>query len=283
VGSGGGEAERSCDIPAGKAILIPAIIVECSRAEDESLQTEDDLRACAKSDQDLVTDVWAAIDGIELPDQQVYRVDSPLFSFTFIEDNVISAPEGPTEAVSDGFWLFLKPLPPGNHEIHVGGILQEGGDPTVTAPLTFIEDSTYHLTITAPELFDTRTETVMIADEQMSFSLGGSEASDIRFDEEAKQLSFKSAGGIATVSISPILEGPYIVMVDGEQTTDYGIYQNQETDETILTIAYEGEGAHETMITGTNVVPEFPLSIILVVAAVMSMVVIIRRTKLNFL
>lgn len=281
VGSGGGEAKRSCDVPAGKAILIPAIIVECSKAEDESKQTEADLRACAKSDQDLVTDVWATVNDVEIPDEQVYRVDSPLFNFTFIADNVISAPEGPTEAVSDGFWIFLKPLPPGNHDIHVGGILQEG-DPTVTTSFTFVEDSTYHLTIVAPPSFTTRTEAVMIADESTSFSLGSSsEASDIRFNEEAKQLSFRSSEGVTTISISSLLEGPYIVTVDGEQTTDYGVYKNQETGETTLTMVYD-EGMHETVITGTNVVPEFPFSIFLLVAAVMSAVIVAGRAKLNF-
>ena len=281
VGSGGGEAERSCEVPAGKAILIPAIIVECSKAEDESLQTEADLRACAKSDQDLVTDVWATVNDAEIPDEQVYRVDSPLFNFSFIADNVISAPEGPTEAVSDGFWLFLKPLPPGNYDIHVGGILQEG-DPTVTTPFTFVEDSTYHLTVVAPPSFTTRTEAVTISGESASFSLGSSaEASEIQFDEEAKQLSFSSSGGITTISISSLLEGPYTITVDGEQTTDYGVYENEETGETILTMVYD-EGTHETVITGTNVVPEFPLSIFLLVAAVMSAVVIAGRAKLNF-
>lgn len=282
VGSGGGKAERSCDIPAGKAIFIPAIIVECSTAEDESLQTEADLRACAKSDQDLVTDVWATVDGVEIPDEQVYRVDSPLFNFTFIADNVISAPEGPTEAVSDGFWVFLKPLPPGEHEIHVGGVLQEGGDPTVTAPLTFIEDSKYHLTITTPESFEVSTETAMVAGEPVPFSLGSSsEVSDVNFDEEAKQLSFRSSAGVTTVSISSILEGPYTVTVDGEQVEDYGTYEDQETGETTLTMVYE-EGNHETMITGTSVVPEFPLPILLLIAATMGTVVILGRTKLNF-
>jgi hypothetical protein len=278
VGSGGGEAERSCDVPAGVAILIPAIIVECSLAEDDSLKTEADLRACAKSDQDLVTDVWATVDGVELPDDQVYRVDSPLFDFNFISDNVISAPEGPTQAVSDGFWVFLKPLPPGNHDIHVGGLL---ADYTVTAPITFVEDSTYHLTVTAPESFITSTETVTIAGESVQFSLGSSsEVSNIRFAEDEKQLAFTSSSGVTTISINSLLEGPYVVTVDGEQTTDYGVYENQETGEKTMTVAYD-EGTHETVITGTNVVPEFPISILLFVAAAMSVIIVIGRTRLN--
>src|SRR5687767_2637946 len=36
VGSGGGRAERECTVPAGKAIMIPSINVECAFSEDES-------------------------------------------------------------------------------------------------------------------------------------------------------------------------------------------------------------------------------------------------------
>jgi len=141
VGSGGGKAERECTIPAGRAILMPAINVECSYAEDQSLRTEDDLRACAKSDQDLVTETTATLNGSVL---QVHRVRSPVFNFTVPADNVFAAPEGPTKAVSEGFWVFIKPLPPGQYELHAGGLLV---DPTVTAPVNLVEDSTYHLTV----------------------------------------------------------------------------------------------------------------------------------------
>jgi hypothetical protein len=277
VGSGGGQAKRSCEIPAGKAILIPAIIVECSYAEDSSLTTEADLRACAKSDQDLVSDVWATINGVDLPDEDVYRVDSPLFDFTFIANNVISAPEGPTQAVSDGFWLFLKPLPPGSYELRVGGLL---ADYTVTSPITFVEDSTYRLTITAPESYSVQTENASIADEPVAFTIGSSsELSNITFDEQAKQLSFTASEGIVTLSISSILEGPYTVMVNGEPAIDYGVYEDRETGETKLALVYE-EGTHETAITGTNVVPEFPLPILFLIAGIMT-VIIIGKTRPN--
>jgi hypothetical protein len=162
VGSGGGKVERECTIPAGKAILIPAIVVECSYAEDQSLRTEDDLRACAKSDQDHVTQTAATLNGSAL---QVHRVQSPVFNFTFPADNIFAAPEGPTKAVSEGFWVFLKPLPPGQYELHVQGLQV---DPTVTAPFNFVQDATYHLTVENPE-FETANETVTMVNEPSSF------------------------------------------------------------------------------------------------------------------
>jgi hypothetical protein len=162
VGSGGGEAVRECTIPVGTAILIPAINVECSYAEDQSLQTEDDLRACATSDQDLVTETAATLNGSVL---QVHRIQSPVFDLTFPADNVFGVPEGTTKAVSEGFWVFLKPLPPGHYELHAEGLLV---DPTVTAPVNLVEDSTYHLTVENLE-FETVEETNTITNESSEF------------------------------------------------------------------------------------------------------------------
>jgi hypothetical protein len=162
VGSGGGRAERECTIPAGRAILIPAIAVECSYAEDQSLRTEDDLRACATSDQDLVTETAATLNGSVL---QVHRVQSPPFNLTIPTDPVYPIPEGPTRAVSEGFWVFIKPLPPGQYVLHVQGLLV---DPTVTAPVNLVEDSTYHLRVEKLE-FETGNETITVAKESSSF------------------------------------------------------------------------------------------------------------------
>ncbi len=162
VGSGGGTAERECTIPAGRAILMPAINVVCSYAEYQSLRTEDDLRACATSDQDLATQTAATLNGSSL---QVHRIQSPVFNLTIPANNVFALPEGPTNAVSEGFWIFLKPLPPGQYTLHGQGMLV---DPTVTAPVNLVEDSTYHLTVENLEI-ETVEETNTIANESFEF------------------------------------------------------------------------------------------------------------------
>lgn len=59
----------------------------------------------------------------------------------------------------------MKPLSPGQYELHVQGLLV---DPTVTAPVNLVEDSTYHLTVENLE-FETMNETVTIANESSSF------------------------------------------------------------------------------------------------------------------
>jgi hypothetical protein len=257
VGSGGGKAERSCTIPAGVAVLIPAINVECSFAEDASLKTEDDLRACAMEDQDLVTQYGGTLDGVDL---EVHRVQSPAFNLTFPANNIFTAQEGPTRAVSEGYWIFLKPLSPGEHELHAEGLLV---DYTVTGPVNLVEDSTYDLTVEASSsrVF---AETVAFVDKSFEFPVNSmSTVPAIEFDEQGKQLSFTvsgESGGTTWAPISWLLEGPYTVMMDGTEVTDYDASENSETGEITLMLFHSG-GTHDVVVTGTNAVPEFPYAI----------------------
>lgn len=145
AGTFGGEMERACTIPAGKAILFSPINVECSYAEFPDLKTESDLRACAKSGQDLATEFEVSIDGVNLQNLQNYRIQSPLFDLTLPQDNVFGLSPSTTKAVSDGVWVFLKPLTPGDYEVHSKGVSVDFTT-TGTVP-SFVSDVTYHLTI----------------------------------------------------------------------------------------------------------------------------------------
>jgi hypothetical protein len=49
---------------------------------------------------------------------------------------------GKTQAVSDGWWVFLQPLAPGKHEIHFSGVLVAN---LSTATQSFADDVTYNL------------------------------------------------------------------------------------------------------------------------------------------
>ena len=41
------------------------------------------------------------------------------FNISFVKDNIFDAPAGTYRGVADGFFVFLKPLPVGNHELHI--------------------------------------------------------------------------------------------------------------------------------------------------------------------
>lgn len=144
AGTFGGSVVRECTIPAEKSIMFPILNSECSYAEFPNLKTESELRDCAKTFQDQVTQIETTIDGVGLQGLEKYRVQSPLFNLTLPENNALGIQVPSTQAVSDGNWVFLKPLTPGKHEIHSSG---SSVDFTTTSTNTFATETTYHLTV----------------------------------------------------------------------------------------------------------------------------------------
>lgn len=155
--TGGPAVFRSCTIPLGKAILFPIINAEWSVAEAIAFAppdgtcfvntsitgtTEEALRACAIAQIDHVTTVEADVDGVPLQDLEMYRVQSQLFNFTAVLDNPFLVPVGLSKSVSDGFWIFLAPLPLGEHKIHFKGVA-----PFPEVGFTFETEVTYNLTV----------------------------------------------------------------------------------------------------------------------------------------
>lgn len=148
-------ATRACTIPAGKAIFFPIINIEndfpCpdpnfKPAPGQSL--EDFLTEGAKAVIDHVTELEVEIDGVALKNLFDYRATSPLFTFTGDPSLIIIDPcitGSPQPAVSDGYWIMLTPLPPGQHEIHFRGV-----ENFPESNFTFETEVTYHI-IVAPQ------------------------------------------------------------------------------------------------------------------------------------
>jgi hypothetical protein len=137
AGSEGETVVRECTIPQGKAILFPIISAICYQpadAFDEEVEREN----CANLI-DLVSNLEVTVDGKELQGLNQYRVQSPVFTQTLGENNPLDEPAGTTiEAVADGYWIMLTPLPRGEHEIHFIGEIEE---------FDFTIDVTYHITV----------------------------------------------------------------------------------------------------------------------------------------
>jgi hypothetical protein len=139
-----GVAERTCTVPTGKALFFPLINVECSTVEAPPFYgaDEEELRACAQSF--AIADVFATIDGTavqNLGDPSPYSVESPLFTFTLPENNVLGLPAGEAQSVSSGYYLMLAPLSAGEHTVHFGGRYPD---------FDFALDITYHLNVMPP-------------------------------------------------------------------------------------------------------------------------------------
>ena len=143
--------DRYCTIPAGKAILFTILNSECSFAEFPNLKTEEQLRQCAKQMQDSVIHLEASVNGVPLTGLEKYRIQSPLFNFTLPENNTLGLSPQTTQAVSDGNWVFLKPLSVGNHTIyHKGGlsnITDSSSNHAFTGPYGWGYPTTYHITV----------------------------------------------------------------------------------------------------------------------------------------
>lgn len=156
AGTTGGSATRKCTIPFGKAILFPILTAEWSVAEAEGLggncfipnvmsgTSEEALRECAKVTIDHVTLKQADIDGVNVQNLDNYRVQSPLFGFKAVQNNVFAIPKGKSQSVSDGYWILLPSLPKGQHTVHFHGTA-EFSEPELG--FTFDTEVTYHISI----------------------------------------------------------------------------------------------------------------------------------------
>ena len=126
AGTAGGDAERDCTIPIGKKILFPIITGACLELTDAiTPPIEDNLKTCAKDLLDPADVLEASIDGKSIPNLQNFRVQSPVFEVTLPDPNVFGI--GPTgvsqKSVSDGWWVLVDGLKPGQHTIEfTGGI-----------------------------------------------------------------------------------------------------------------------------------------------------------------
>lgn len=126
--------------PRGQAIFFPIINSVCSNVEDPPYfgATPAARAACAAEWNNDVRDLTATIDGVPVPNLAAYRVASPDFSAKLPDGNIFDLPKN-THILSsaDGFYLFLNPLPPGPHEIHIAATAYVNGDPAFAADATW--------------------------------------------------------------------------------------------------------------------------------------------------
>lgn len=113
-GTFGGVVTRNCKVPLGKAILFPIINCEFSFADEPSIKSEKGLEERCRLEMDKIGDIYATLDG-EMIDALKCRVPSGTFTVNMPSDNCLGGLVGETRIASDGFWLFIKPLPRGNH------------------------------------------------------------------------------------------------------------------------------------------------------------------------
>jgi hypothetical protein len=140
----GGREERTCTIPAGKAIFVPLLVGECDYSMPD-VKSDQDLRRCAMAGNEYGV-IEATVDGVKLKSLEQYRTQSGFFNITIPEDNIYNSRAGTFRALTDGFFVFLEPLPPGKHDVHLKvSVLNP-----IEQQYNYNADWTYHLIIANP-------------------------------------------------------------------------------------------------------------------------------------
>jgi len=124
------------------------------------------------------------------------------------------------------------------------------------------------------------TQTVSVAGANIDVTVrSSSNITAFSLDEETKTLTFAVEGeegtdGVTEITIGRVLEGPYSVMVDGDVTTDFEV--DESSGETVIRLSYV-HGIDEVTITGTNVVPEFPVAAVALAASIVGIIAVTAR------
>jgi hypothetical protein len=136
-----GTAERTITVPAGKALFFGVLNSEWDTGGVGADLKVPDLQERAAADIATVTAKYACLDGRPL---ELLRIQSPIFSYWVPPtDNVLQffgadVTGTVKQAYSDGYWVYLAPLPRGGPYL-----LTFGG----SAFGTYTEAITYHITV----------------------------------------------------------------------------------------------------------------------------------------
>jgi predicted secreted protein with PEFG-CTERM motif len=108
-----------------------------------------------------------------------------------------------------------------------------------------------------------------------------SQLSNLELDEENMELSFTTVGdndGVTVIPVGNVLEGEFMVMVDGQITKDYEIIDDQGVQS--LKLAYSS-GSHDISVSGTKVVPEFgTITVLILTVSIMSIIAVSAKSRL---
>jgi hypothetical protein len=117
-----GKQERTCTIPAGKAILVPLLTGNCdadsTTPNAPASESDPNLIQCAKAGNEYGA-ISSSLDGRNLQKLDQYRTLTGFFNLTVPKDNVFNNRPGTWRSVNDGFFVFLEPLPSGKHDLHL--------------------------------------------------------------------------------------------------------------------------------------------------------------------
>jgi hypothetical protein len=133
-----GNIVRECEVPHGKAIFIPITTGWQSVAESEEFrgkplnEIKDSLIKGASYCDNFNVERVAEIDGQKvqgLEGDSPYRTNTTqLFNLTYGENNIYDVKPETSPAFAEGWFLFLKPLPQGDHTLKIDSKIKNPSD-----------------------------------------------------------------------------------------------------------------------------------------------------------
>lgn len=142
AGTFGDTATRAFTVPADRALFLPllnnagfAYPAMPNPQPKLNLNQVPQLRTLYAAPLiDSASGLHVTLDGVSLLDS-VARIKSPVFHFTSPAEDSFFGP-GTFTAVSDGYWLYLAPLPPGTYVLNFGGTAFAGTSDAFTVDIT---------------------------------------------------------------------------------------------------------------------------------------------------
>ena len=125
-----GTVERTCTIPAHTSLFVGMLNVETSSLE--GVPTEAEQEATSIFFADHIVDLSCTLDGVPVENLDAFRSLSQQFTFSAPSPWIFGETGGTGTAVADGYYVFLKPLAPGQHVLRIEGAFHfsvEEGDP----------------------------------------------------------------------------------------------------------------------------------------------------------
>jgi len=113
---GGGKVRRTCTIPHGKALFFPVITTIFYARPDTPSRCEDNT-ADAAINNDHLAYAEATLNGIAIPRMDARRERSPGCFHLFSGERAAAYGSSGYPAAVDGYWLMLRPLPPGDYTL----------------------------------------------------------------------------------------------------------------------------------------------------------------------
>jgi hypothetical protein len=137
-----GKQERTCTIPSGKAILVPLVGGFCG-ADSAGVRNDNDLRNCAMAGDDYAS-MQVTLDGKQIKNLEQNRAQSGFFNLTYGSDNIYKHKTATVKGFADGYYLFLRPLIPGQHLLS----LKTSVINPVNSEFNYSAELVYHLKVT---------------------------------------------------------------------------------------------------------------------------------------